>query len=136
MGRAHLISFPVVFIVAFTLTLLVSSCAHRSSVRYENGLRLTVSCVYHPKRSTSYTERGTIVYTDSVTGQLVKKVKYKSKIGCWHFERKKWVLITYDSTGKRIDRENVLRSKRREMRKGLRACDTCTTRIRKVRVHW
>ena len=110
--------------VLLSLTLTIS-CRHGVVVEYRNGIKSTDTYVDYPRRSTSYTRRGKIVYTDSITGHRVKVEKYRSKISCWGGGRKRHVVITYDSAGKRTSRENKLRRKN---------CDSC--QYYRIRTKW
>lgn len=92
-----------------TVSLVLTACKHTTWVRYHNGLKETETFTRYPKRSTSYTKRGKIVYTDSLTGQLVKVRKYREKVHCFGGGQRRCIEITYDSTGKRIERKNLLR---------------------------
>src|SRR5688572_13639864 len=98
--------YLAVFVLLLTLPI---SCQYGSSVYYSNGQKITSTYTAHPRHSTVYTERGKRVYTDSVTGRRVKVIKYKTVISCWGSTSKKRIQITYDSAGKRISRENLLR---------------------------
>lgn len=88
-----------------------TACTTTTWVRYHDGLKETETFRHYPKRSTSYNKKGKIVYLDSITGQLVNIEKYIKKITDVGTKNKKDILITYDSTGKRISRENLLRVK-------------------------
>jgi len=109
------------------IVMLSGSCRYGSSIRYQDGLKATDTYVHYPRKSTSYIRKGKVVYTDSLTGRLVKVEKYKTKNGCWRNEPVRHILITFDSTGKRLSRENLLRPKR---------CDTCIRTRRQIRYHW
>jgi|GEM_PF-6285502 hypothetical protein len=128
-GVKNLIHLPVKVssIVLVALFSSIIACKHSVAINYEDGLKSTDTYCKHPSQSTSYTKRGKIVYTDSITGRRVKVIKYKTKIGCWEYSQKKRILISYDSAGSRISRKNLLR---------IENCDTCRRYSRKVRSHW
>ena len=126
-GVKKSVRFQYAWIVFVTLLLTsIVACKHGISVRYQDGLKATDTYIYYPRRSTSYTQRGKIVYTDSVTGHRVKVEKYRTKHGCWEYSPKRRIVITYDSAGRRISRENLRR---------LKKCDTCRGYRRQVRAH-
>lgn len=113
----------------FALVMLSSicffSCRRYASVAYKHGLKENRKCIEYPRRSTSYTRIGKTVFTDSVTGHRVKVEKYRRKISCFGSSSRRNILITYDSAGRRVSRENLLRHS---------ICDTCARR--RVRVQF
>lgn len=120
-----------VLIILFAGTLLCS-CRVRSGVYYSDGMTVTDKSRCFPRWSTTYTARGKKIYTDSITGTRVMIVKYRTKNSCWSQDRKRLIEITFDSTGKRTGRENVLRTQRKQHREKY-DCDTCKYTRRRVR---
>jgi hypothetical protein len=103
-------------LLILTVSLVLTACKQTTWVRYYKGLKETETFTRFPKKSTSYTKRGKIIYTDSLTGQLVKVKKYREKVHCFGGSHRKNIEITYDSTGKRIERKNLLRISREKRR--------------------
>lgn len=100
-------------IAAIIFIALSCSCMVSSYTSYSDGQKVQSTDISCPRWSTTYTIRGRVVYTDSITGRKVKVVKYRDKNSCFSHDERKRIEITYDSTGKRTGRENVLRKERK-----------------------
>lgn len=69
------------------------------------------------KNFTSYTKRGKIVYTDSLSGRIVQVEKYNHQVECFGGYYRRHILIKYDPIGRREERKNLLRVKVKEDQK-------------------
>lgn len=123
-------------IAAIIFIALFCSCRISSGTWYSDGQKVKATGISCPRWSTTYTIRGRVVYTDSITGRKMKVVKYRDKNSCFSHDERKRIEITYDSTGKRIGRENVLRQERKAANARYRSCDTCKYTRRKVRTKY
>ena len=98
-------------LIGILILFLLTSCNHTTWIRYNNGIKEVETFSRNHKHSTSYTKRGKIVFTDSISGKIVKVEKYCRKVACFGGFARKHILITYDTNGKKIERKNLLRVK-------------------------
>lgn len=86
----------------------------RRSKRWDEQGRIIAKSRTHPWYSTSHTTKEKKIHRDSITGQIVKIEKTKNNVACFGGRGyTKDILITFDASGKRIGRKNLLRKQKK-----------------------
>ena len=85
----------------FLLLFLACSCCYKHKIVFQQGEKQETRAVTFQTAPKSLTVIGRINYYDSTTDRKIRKVRYRSKVSDMSSYTRKYVVISYDSTGKR-----------------------------------